>query len=100
MKLALDPRVVTFQGDLDKKRVTDLFAQAASQVNSLSEGRIDATTNAQTAVPTTGTYKVGDYVKNNAPAELGAAASKYVILGWVCLASPTTFVQCRALTGN
>ena len=59
---------------------------------------------AQTAVPTTGTYAVGDFVANSAPAELGAAASKYIIDGWVCTtagpAGTFVFKQRRSLTGN
>ena len=74
----------------------------AAQVNALSEGRLAGTYNAQTAAPTTGTWAIGDYIKNSAPAEAGSAASKYVILGWVCTVSgtPGTWLQCRALTGN
>ncbi len=74
----------------------------ATQVNNLTEGRIAAVTNATTAAPTTGPNQQGDFVRNSAPAELGSASSKYVIFGWVCVASgtPGTFVQCRFLTGN
>lgn len=74
----------------------------ATQVNQLTEGRISAVTNATTSAPTTGPNKQGDFVRNSAPAELGAASSKYVIFGWVCVASgtPGTWVQCRYLTGN
>ncbi len=74
----------------------------ATQVNNLTEGRISAVTNATTAAPTTGPNQQGDFVRNSAPAELGSASSKYVIFGWVCVASgtPGTFVQCRFLTGN
>ena len=74
----------------------------ATQVNNLTEGRIACVTNATTAAPTYGPHQQGDYVRNSAPAELGSASSKYVILGWVCVASgtPGTWVQCRSLTGN
>lgn len=74
----------------------------AIQVNNLTEGRITAVTNATTAAPTTGPNKQGDFVRNSAPTELGSASSKYVIFGWVCVASgtPGTWVQCRFLTGN
>lgn len=100
MRLDIAPRVVTFNGEIDKKKLTDALTNSAAQVNALSEGRLSATTNAQAALPTTGVYAVGDFVRNNAPTELGAASSKYVILGWVCVAGPLTFVQCRVLTGN
>lgn len=74
----------------------------ATQVNMLSEGKLAAEYGASTSFPTTGTQAVGDFVRNSAPAELGAASSKYVIFGWVCVTagSPGTFVQCRFLTGN
>ena len=74
----------------------------ATQVNLLTEGRIAAVTNATTAAPTSGPNQQGDFVRNSAPTELGLASRKYVILGWVCVASgtPGTFVQCRVLTGN
>ncbi len=74
----------------------------ATQVNNLTEGRIAAVTNATTAAPTSGPNQQGDFVRNSAPTELGSASSKYVIFGWVCVASgtPGTFVQCRFLTGN
>lgn len=74
----------------------------AIQVNNLTEGRVAAVTNATTAAPTSGPNAQGDFVRNSAPTELGAASSKYVIFGWVCVASgtPGTWVQCRYLTGN
>lgn len=74
----------------------------AAQVNALSEGRLFATYNAQTAVPTTGSHALGDVIRNSAPSELGSGGSKYVIYGWLCTASgtPGTFVQMRFLTGN
>lgn len=61
-----------------------------------------ATYNATTAAPATGSWARGDFIPNSAPAELGAALSKYVIRGWICTASgtPGTWVQCRYLTGN
>ena len=82
-----------------------LFAELrthALQINAISEGRLAGSYNAQAAAPTTGTYAQGDFIRNSAPAELGAAASKYVIFGWVCTVAgtPGTFLQCRFLTGN
>lgn len=78
------------------------FREHAIQVNNLAEGRIAAVTNATTAAPTSGPNQQGDFVRNSAPVELGSASSKYVILGWVCVASgtPGTWVQCRVLTGG
>lgn len=78
------------------------YRQVAQQVNSLSEGLIAASYTALTAAPTSGTWTQGDFITNKTPTELGAAASKYVVLGFVCVASgtPGTFVQARVLTGN
>ncbi|MFU2327734.1 hypothetical protein [Pseudomonas sp. NFX98] len=74
----------------------------ATQINLLSEGRIAGLYTAQATIPTAGPYIQGDFVRNSAPSELGAASSKYVIFGWLCVVSgdPATFVQCRYLTGN
>ena len=96
MKLNTTPRI-----NADVALLRELKEHAA-QVNAVSEGRMAGTYNAQTAAPTTGTWAIGDYIKNSAPAEAGSAASKYVILGWVCTVSgtPGTWLQCRALTGN
>jgi hypothetical protein len=78
------------------------YRQVAQQVNALSEGQISASYNALTAAPASGTWVQGDFVKNRTPTELGAALSRYVIVGWVCVASgtPGTWVQARFLTGN
>lgn len=74
----------------------------SKQVNDLTEGRIFADHSAMTAKPTTGTFYRGDVLRNSAPEELGAAGSKYVITGWVCVVSgtPGTWVEARALTGG
>lgn len=96
MKLNVTPRTN------EDAETTRWYKQIAYQVNALSEGRAEAFYNASTAAPTTGTWKQGDRVPNSAPVEAGAASSKYVILGWICVASgtPGTWVQMRTLTGN
>ena len=83
-------------------RLKDIFRVLSVRVNGLSEGRLNAIDNIATAAPITGTYAQGDFVRNSAPSELGAAASKYVIFGWICTVggTPGTFVQCGFLTGN
>jgi hypothetical protein len=55
-----------------------------------------------TAAPTTGTYTAGKKIFKANPTEAGTAGSKYVIFGWICIASgtPGTWVEMRALTGN
>ena len=83
-----------------KIRIHEITRATSDQVNALSEGRMVATNNATTAIPTTGTYAVGDFVRNSAPVELGTIGSKYILIGWTCVTAPLTFVQTRCLTGN
>ena len=73
----------------------------ATLVNALSDGRIAATT-ARNAPPTLGSYMRGDFVRNSEPMEAGTPGSRYVIAGWICVASgdPGTFVPARFMTGN
>lgn len=96
MKLNVTPRIPN-----DPVLVREL-REHAMQVNQMAEGKISAFYQAATAAPTTGTWAQGDFVRNSAPAEQGAAGSKYVVFGWLCVASgtPGTFVPCRFLTGN
>lgn len=97
MKLNTTPRVGVMDPILQRE-----LREHANQVNQMAEGRLVGTYNATSAVPTTGTYARGDFVRNSEPSELGAAGSKYVIFGWLNVAggTPGTFVQCRFLTGN
>lgn len=97
MRLNSTPRMNLNDPDLQRE-----MREHAALVNLLTDGRITGTNNATTAAPTAGPYAQGDFVRNSAPTEAGGAGSKYVVLGWVCVASgtPGTFVQCRALTGN
>ena len=83
-------------------KLNDLLRKIAQQLNQLTDGRVNAITNASTALPTTGEYKQGDFVRNSAPAELGLSGSKYVLYGWICVVSgePGTWKECRFLTGN
>ncbi|TSP11437.1 hypothetical protein [Cupriavidus campinensis] len=83
-------------------KLTTAWANMAAQVNATSEGTIYGATNALAAAPTTGDHQRGDIVRNSAPAELGTAGSKYVVIGWQCVAAgtPGTWVQLRCLTGN
>lgn len=84
------------------RQLDALWRNVAQQVNQLSEGQINAATNAATAAPTTGTYVVGDYVRNAAPAILGTAGARYTIQGWCCVVAgtPGTWAACRSLTGT
>lgn len=95
MRMNITPRIIA------DSTVIREFKDHAQQVNALSEGRMVASYNAVPSVPTTGAYAVGDVVRNSAPAELGTAAAKYVVYGWMCMDdNPLTFVQMRFLTGN
>lgn len=97
MKLNTTPRV-----GVNDPLLTRELREHATLVNLMTDGRAAGCNNAASAVPTAGTFGVGDFVKNSAPSELGSAGSKYVISGWMCVSagSPGTFVQCRFLTGN
>ncbi len=105
MKLDPSPRLPADSPSLLRK-LTDLFRDTAQQVNDLSDGRINASTSALSSVPTSGTWKKGDFVRNTSPTEAGSAGSKYVVIGWIRITSGsgnvlnTDWVACRCLTGN
>jgi len=88
--------------DYLRSALFDILRDVETQVNGLSEGRIAAQYNAQTAAPTTGVNAQGDYVRNSAPVVAGSGGSQYVITGWICVTSgePGTWVECRTLTGT
>ena len=73
-----------------------------NQLNNLTEGRMAARHFTATSIPTTGDFAQGDIIWDAAPVEAGSAASKYVRLGWICVAggSPGTLLEMRVLTGN
>lgn len=79
-----------------------LLRNIAAKVNAIGDGKLVGSDLVAAAVPTTGTYATGDFVRNSAPTELGTAGSKYVLDGWINVAggSPGTFLQRRSLTGN
>jgi hypothetical protein len=105
--MRLDP-YPKFAGSLEQigRKVSDQFREHAQQVNLLSEGLIAGAYAARTSVPTTGTWKQGDFVRNSTPTEAGAASSKYVVLGWLRLTDGTAnvlntdWVEARVLTGG
>lgn len=103
MKLQQDPYLGSLR-DFPSlvRQLTTLWGQLVTQVNLLSEGYIQAATNAATSAPTAGDYRQGDTVRNLAPIEAGSPGSAYVITGWICVAdgNPGTWVECRSLTGN
>jgi len=64
-------------------KLTDLLLEISAQVNQLTEGQVTAVQNAQTVVPTTGTYKAGDFIRNSTPTNAAP------ILGWLCVITGT-----------
>ena len=105
MKLDQQPNIPA-DPDGMRRRLTDLIKRTNEKVNALIEGRASALYAAQSSVPTTGTWAIGDYVHNSAPAELGTTPNKYVVYGWKRLTSGsanvlnTDWVADRRLTGN
>lgn len=97
MKLNTSPRVASQDVALTRE-----LREHAQQTNAISEGRLSGAYNAQATAPTDGTYALGDFVRNSAPAELGSSPNKYVVFGWINVAAgtPGTFVQMRLPTGN
>lgn len=85
-----------------RKFLYDQLQAVARKVNGLSSGTFAAVDGVGTAAPTSGTWALGDFIRNSAPSEAGSASSRYVITGWMCLVAgtPGTWVECRVLTGN
>ena len=102
MRLNEDPVLPPIAGPTFLPFLKHLLASLARQVNGATEGRIASIHAANTSFPTTGDWMQGDVVRNSTPTEQGSAGSRYVITGWVCVASgtPGTWVAARALTGN
>jgi hypothetical protein len=105
MRLDPNPRIPA-DGQPLNRRLSELFRAINATVNQLSENKAEARYQARDAIPTTGTYAVGDYVDNSAPTKLGTAGSRYVIYGWKRLTAGnshvlgTDWVQDRRLTGD
>ena len=78
-KLTLSQRVPRVY---DSAIITELFRMIEAQVNQLTEGRASAYHGAMSAAPATGTWVVGDWVKNSAPASAG-------YFGFVCTVGGT-----------
>lgn len=102
MRLHENPQLPPLSSPTFLVALREYIARIHQQLNGLGDGRGSAVHSASTAAPTAGTWSQGDYVKNSAPTELGSAGSKYVVRGWINVASgtPGTWVQDRALTGN
>lgn len=96
-KIPVNP---TLAGDSQSlaRRLTDLWSALASTLNEL----VDRAEVSATAAPAVGTYKLGAFVRNSNPSELGTVGSKYIVSGWICTVAgtPGTWLQARILTGN
>lgn len=86
----------------DQASLLKLLRELSDQLNLLSEGFLQAATNAGSAAPTSGSYRQGDFIRNSAPSEAGGAGNKYVTVGFICTTSgsPGTWKDMRVLTGN
>ena len=105
--MRLDPYPkITGPVDQVVRKVSDTLREHAVQVNLLSEGSVAGAYAARTSVPTTGTWARGDIVRKSDLSEAGAAASKYVVIGWARITNGsgnvlnTDWVELRCLTGN
>jgi len=90
--------------DYDQALMAEIMRALEDAVNRLSEGRIYQRYNAASTAPTgtTVAYQVGDFIPNSNPMELGSVGSKYIIYGFICIASgaPGVWREVRVLTGN
>ena len=94
---------VTAYDTILRARLYDTFRPIVRKLNGIGSGSLnDAADNAASSPPTTGSYRHGDFVRNNNPTELGVVAAKYVLIGWVYvnLGTPGTWLESRTLTGN
>ena len=102
-KLVLDLKV---SDKYDKASLSEVIRAICNQVNTLSEGRIQARYQAQVSVPASVAAGVGDITWDSnttvRPSVAPGVAASYVRLGWVCtVADPTnsTWQEIRTLTG-
>lgn len=90
----------------DAATLSQRLREHAQKVNQIANGTAAGFDGALTAPPTSGSWAVGDFVRNSAPVEAGAATTKYVVLGWIRLTNGsnnvlnTDWFQLRCLTGN
>jgi hypothetical protein len=96
------PNITSLEQSTFVTELVRVLRANAQKVNQMAAGVNAGFDNQGTAAPTTGTWAQGDFIKHSAPVEAGAAASKYVIWGFGCVAggTPGTWVQLRFLTGN
>lgn len=80
-----------------RTQLAEDLRQVSADLQSVFKGR-----QGYTAAPGGGNWKRGDFVSNSTPSEAGSSPNKYVVIGWICVASgsPGTWLECRCLTGN
>lgn len=104
--ISYDPRLPLPPDDEYLKRLnfqlTTALREIMQRVDLMSYGNLAGTRGTALVIPATGTAAVGDVITKANPVEAGAAASKYIIMGWVCVTagSPGTWREMRVLTGN
>lgn len=95
MKLNPNPQL-GYNADVTelKTQLKTLLNQIVAQLNSLTAGEIDAIYTADTAAPTTGAHKTGDFIRNTAPT--GTSPT----IGWICTASGTPGTWVAVIVGS
>ena len=103
-KLVLDLKV---PNEYSKQTITEIIRAICTQVNTLSEGKIQARYQAQSVVPGASVAaQVGDEVYNLNPTVIngtitGTLVGNYIIEKWICTASDPVnpvWKQVRVLT--
>lgn len=106
MKLNELPKIIDPKGPTFVQELTKFMREVAQKVNQMSSGRVSGADETSTAMPTTGRWAQGDFVRKSNPAEAGSSPNKYVVTGWIRLTSGeanvanTDWVEHRVLTGN
>jgi hypothetical protein len=97
------------ESDFDSRlyqALNKVLREIAIKTNQIAAGNTAGFDAQSTAVPSTGTWAIGDYVKKSNPVEAGSAPNKYVIKGWIRVTNGsgntlnTDWLEDRALTGN
>lgn len=101
-KLVLDLKV---PDKYNKATFADIIRAITAQVNSLSEGAIQARYQAQVSSPASVAAQVSDIVWDSNATVRGSVApgvaASYVRVGWICTVAgnPATWQEIRTLTG-
>lgn len=99
-RLVLDFKV---PANYNKVPISDIIRAITTQVNLLSEGRIEARYSALESAPGSVAAQVSDIVWDSNATVQGTVGSQFVRIGWICtVASATapTFQEMRVLTGT